>query len=222
MKHITEKNNFIYLLFALIFFLLFGAIVDQLQFSAGQRLVQASSVVMLAIGVWSFRASSHRFFTGLGMLVAIFAVVVGSLILELTELHYIHLILLSVFFVWATWLAVRQVLFTGTVDGNKIIGAICIYLLLGLVWTLMYLLIAQSVPAAFNGVEQAPWYENFSILSYYSFVTLTTLGYGDVSPNLPITQFLAYMEAIVGVFFIAILVASLIGARMSGRNSSDH
>ena len=79
----------------------------------------------------------------------------------------------------------------------------------------MYLLVAEAVPDAFNGLQQAPWYDNFSVLSYYSF---TTLGYGDISPNLPIPQFLAYMEAVVGVLYIAILVASLIGVRMSNRN----
>jgi voltage-gated potassium channel len=44
---------------------------------------------------------------------------------------------------------------------------------------------------------------------------LTTLGYGEITPALPIARFLAFMEAIVGVFYIAILVASLIGVRLS-------
>ena len=54
----------------------------------------------------------------------------------------------------------------------------------------------------------------------YSFVTLTTLGYGDISPVLPLARFLVYMEAIVGVFYMAILVASLIGVRLSDRSMS--
>jgi len=81
----------------------------------------------------------------------------------------------------------------------------------------MYLLIAEAAPDAFNGLQQAPWYDNFSQLSYYSFVTLTTLGYGDIRPVSPIAQFLAYMEAIAGILYTTILVASLIGARMSDR-----
>lgn len=79
----------------------------------------------------------------------------------------------------------------------------------------MYLLIAEAAPDAFNGLQQAPWYENFSVLSYYSFVTLATFGYGDISSKQPIPQFLAYMEAVAGVLYIAILVASQIGVRMS-------
>jgi len=115
----------------------------------------------------------------------------------------------------------RQVLFTGPIDGNKIIGAICIYLLIGLVWTLLYLFIAQAMPGAFNGLDQALWYDNFADVAYYSFVTLTTLGYGDISPVIPIARFLVYMEAIVGVFYMVILVASLIGIRTSKLHSKN-
>ncbi|GBE09073.1 MAG TPA: two pore domain potassium channel family protein [Gammaproteobacteria bacterium] len=221
MKPISEQNNFIYLLAALVFFLLLGAIVEQLHLRFGQRLVQSSTVVMIAIGVWSFRATKRRYWTGLGLLAAIIVVVIIGLILESAGLNYIHLLLVLAFFVWATWLAARQVLFTGTIDIHKIVGAVCIYLLLGLIWALMYLLIAEASPDAFNGLQQAPWYDNFSQLSYYSFVTLTTLGYGDISPVSPIAQFLAYMEAIVGIFYTTILVASLIGARMSDRKVQD-
>jgi len=219
-SHISEHNNFVFLLFALVFFLLLGAIVEQMQTDMGQLVVTSSTVVMLAVGIWSFKETKHRFWSGLGILAAIFVVVVIGLILETAGLRYVHLLLMLGFFIWTTWLAARQVLFTGTIDDNKIVGDICIYLLLGLISTMMYLLIAEAVPDAFNGLRQAPWYENFSVLSYYSFATLTTLGYGDISPKLPIPQFLAYMEAVLGVLYIAIVVASLIGVRMSHHTST--
>ena len=77
----------------------------------------------------------------------------------------------------------------------------------------------EAIPGAFNGLPQAPWIDNFATVIYFSFVTITTLGYGDISPALPLARFLVYMEAIVGVFYMAILVASLIGVRMSGREA---
>ena len=92
---------------------------------------------------------------------------------------------------------------------------------MGLIWALLYLFIAQTIPDAFNGLEQLIWYDNFADVAYFSFVTLTTLGYGDISPIIPIARFLVYMEAIVGVFYMAILVASLIGIRTSARYD-DH
>ena len=221
LKKITEQNNFNFLLLALVLFLLLGAVVEQFQMTHGQRLIQASTVVTIALGLWSFRETRHSRLSGIGQFFAILILFTFSLFLDMEGLDYIHLCLMIGFFAWSTWLAARQVLFTGSINGHKITGAICIYLLLGMIWALMYLLIAEAVPGAFNGLHQAPWYENFSALSYFSFVTLTTLGYGDISPRLAIPQFLAYMEAVVGVLYIAILVASLIGARMSERNSSS-
>ena len=151
------------------------------------------------------------FHTKTGITLSVVGVVVIGVVLEILHQYYIHLILLFCFYLWAIWLAGRQVLFTGAVDANRIVGAICIYLLMGLIWTLMYLFIAQAMPGAFNGVEQRVWYDNFADVAYYSYVTLTTLGYGDISPVAPIARFLVYMEAVVGVFYMAVLVASLIG-----------
>jgi hypothetical protein len=73
------------------------------------------------------------------------------------------------------------------------------------------------VPGSFNGLPQAPWLENFAAAICFSFVTITMPGYGDISPILPLARFPVVMEAIVGVFNMAILVASLIGVRMSAR-----
>ena len=91
--------------------------------------------------------------------------------------------------------------------------------LLGLIWAMLYLFIAETIPGAFNSLPQVPWLDNFANAVYFSFVTITTLGYGDISPALPLPRFLVYMEAIVGVFYMAILVASLIGIRISDREA---
>lgn len=221
MKPISTENNFVYLTVALVLLLFIGALVDQYAGSLGQRLVQAATVLTLAIGVFSLKTTKFWYRTGIGMVVAIILVVLAGIMLDLAGLDYVHLFILLCFFVWTTWLAARQVLFTGIIDGNKIVGAVCIYLLLGLIWTLLYLMIAEATPNAFNGLTQAPWYDNFPAVAYYSYVTLTTLGYGDISPIQPVARFLVYMEAIVGIFYTAILVASLVGARMSG-NAPDN
>lgn len=59
------------------------------------------------------------------------------------------------------------------------------------------------------------WFELMPNYIYFSFVTLTTLGYGEITPTLPITRFLVYSEAIIGQFYMAILVASLVGTHLS-------
>jgi len=215
MKPVSEKNNFLYLVISLVILLLVGALVEQFPSKLGQHVFQAITVITLASGIAGFRSSRRWFHTGIGFTISVFIVVVLGVLLDVSGMSYIHLMLLIIFYSWAIWLAAKQVLFSGPIDGNKIVGAICIYLLMGLVWTLLYLAIAQAMPGAFNGLEQAVWYDNFADVAYYSFVTLTTLGYGDISPLIPIARFLVYMEAIVGVFYMAILVASLIGIKTS-------
>jgi hypothetical protein len=215
MESVSEKNNFIYLIVSLVLLLLAGALVDQFPSTLGQHIFQAASVVTLALSTFGFRSTQLRLQTGVGLTLSVLVIVVLGVLLDATGMSSLHLFVLILFYVWATWLAAKQVLFSGPIDGNKIVGAICIYLLVGLIWALLYLFIAQTIPDAFNGLEQLVWYDNFADVAYFSFVTLTTLGYGDISPVIPIARFLVYMEAIVGVFYMAILVASLIGIRIS-------
>ena len=220
MQPLSEKNNFIFLAGALVLLLFTGAMLEFFPGDIGPRIVQAATVVTLLIGAWSHKGNRSRFAINIIFVLVVLLLVVGGAILDMAGFRYAHLFLMLCFFVWATRLVARQVLFTGAIDGNKIVGSICIYLLLGLIWAVLYLFIAEAVPDAFNGLHQAPWLENFAAAIYFSFVTITTLGYGDISPVLPLARFLVFMEAIVGVFYMAILVASLVGVRMSNRGAT--
>ena len=63
-------------------------------------------------------------------------------------------------------------------------------------------------------MEAISWGQNFSNAAYFSFVTLTTLGYGDISPLTPLAQVVVYLEAITGVFYMAIVVSSLVSSNI--------
>jgi len=220
MPHISEKNNFVYLAGGLVLMFFIGALLEYSPGDTGPMIMQGATVAALLIGALSQKGNRSRFVTYIIFVLVILLMIVGGLVLDRTGFSYTHLLLLLCFFVWMTWLAARQVLFTGSITSNDIVGAICIYMLLGLIWAMLYLFLAEAVPGAFNGLPQAPWLENFSAAIYFSFVTITTLGYGDISPAMPLARFLVYMEAIVGVFYMAILVASLIGVRMSDREAA--
>lgn len=214
-KPISIKNNFSYLTIMLVILLFASAMVEEFFGELGQRAVQSATILTLIIGIWTLKSSATWFRSKFGFVMALVAILLINIILDVIGLDFIQLFLILGFFIWTTYLAARQVLFTGMIDGNKIIGSICIYLLLGLIWSTLYLLVLEVNPDAFNGLGYASWYQNFPVVTYYSFVTLTTLGYGDISPLFPLARFLVFMEAIVGVFYMAILVASLIGVRMS-------
>ena len=120
------------------------------------------------------------------------------------------------FLVYVTGVILREVLRPGRVTTGKVAGAISVYLLIGLVWALLYgiVAIAYAPEAAFRGPEipvdsgLGPAVE-FTFI-YYSFVTLTTLGYGEITPARPIAEGLAWLEAAVGQLYIAVLIARLV------------
>ncbi len=147
---------------------------------------------------------------------------IAAVLKRYTDIAHIDLLMLGLMFAffWGTFRSIaRQILFSGSVNGNKIVGSIALFLLLGLMWALVYLLILALSPNAFSGIEQSAWGQNFSQMAYFSFVTLTTLGYGDISPNTPFAQVAVYMEAIAGVFYMAIVVASLVSAGLAQKET---
>ncbi|MEI6896426.1 MAG: ion channel [Psychromonas sp.] len=216
-KQVTKKDNFSYLLFSLFFLLLSSAMVDQF-FSRtllGQSLVIALTVISMSIAVWSLRSSRYAFNTALGLVLSTIIISIIVIALDKAELAFIHLLLMLTFFSMTLRLATQQALFSGEITYNSIIGSICIFLLLGLIWVILYLLLIEFTDTAFIGIDVLPWQENFPNLIYFSFVTLTTLGFGDLLPISPLARFLVYIEAIVGVFYMAIVVSSLVGAGIS-------
>lgn len=220
MKKMTQNDNFVYLTCSLILLLLGMALAQQFFDASVQRLMQSATVVTLLVAVWGVRDEQFIFRKGLIFPLAIILTSLISYYLDNLDLNYAHLFLLLVFFIITAFQTAKQVIFTGEIDGNKILGAICLYILMGLIWALMYTLVHLASLKAFNGMPDSQlWYEILPDFVYFSFVTLTTLGFGDISPAMPITRFLVYFEAIVGQFYLAILVASLVGSKIS--NSSQ-
>ena len=116
----------------------------------------------------------------------------------------------------AAGVAMKQIATEDRINANRIVGAVCVYLMLGVIWALAYSLVETVIPGSFAGlVEQSAnskWNPDWV---YFSFVTLTTLGYGDILPLTLSARSLAYFEAIVGQFYLAVLVAGLVSAYLS-------
>jgi len=95
-----------------------------------------------------------------------------------------------------------------SVTGHTIYGAVSIYLLIGMLWALIYGIFNDLDPAAFsntistNGLGMADFV-------YFSFVTMTTLGYGDITPTSPALRSITVFEAIIGQLYIAIMIGRL-------------
>jgi len=124
--------------------------------------------------------------------------------------------LIAVFLVYVATLILRTVLRTTEIDVEVILGALCVYLLFALVWGVAYQIVALRHPGAFaippallegaSNPEQAIG----AAMQYFSFVTITTLGYGDIQPIIPIARSLAITEALFGQIYLVTLIARLV------------
>ena len=210
------RDNFIWLLAALVCLLFVDAISAQFDAAQAQRLVNILLMVTIVIAVWAVDTVQGRWVNWkIGMSLIIVSVMVADSVLESNFLAIYQLVSSFLFLSFSLHLCWKQVMFRGMVDGNKIIGAICIYMLIGVIWAFAYLIVEFIFPGSFSNLEADLWQGNLEELLYYSMVTLTTLGYGDITPQQPVARFLAYMEALTGIFYTTVLVASLIGMRLA-------
>jgi len=119
------------------------------------------------------------------------------------------------------FVTLKQTFRPGPVTVFRILGGIAGYLLIGLTWAFAYQLVIRQAPDAihFNSTladipEQQPTH-----LIYFSFITLTTVGYGDAYPVHPVARSLAMAEALIGQLYLTTLIASLVGMAMQTRSA---
>jgi voltage-gated potassium channel len=125
------------------------------------------------------------------------------------------------FIVFVTVSELRSVLKQREVSGETICMAVSVYLLMGFSWAFLYAVMYQRHPESFGGlaaVQPGQLIEVqhiFPILGYFSLTTLSTIGFGDITPVTLQARYAAVAEGITGQFYLAILVARLVGIQMS-------
>lgn len=119
---------------------------------------------------------------------------------------------------------IRDILSTGEILVDAVFGSIAAYLLIGVAWGLLYYLIDTQIPGSIFVSADLPesslelfGKSDFSYYSYFSLVSMTTLGYGDLVPAHPTTRALATYQAIFGQMFIAVVVSRLVALHFSSR-----
>src|SRR5262245_48087374 len=143
------------------------------------------------------------------------------------QLIYHSAVLLLVGF--ATLVILRNIFEQRVVRVDDVLGAVCGYLLAAVAWSNLFMLIEIFSPGSFSagpgfGIGGDTWPGRIAVLHYVSFGSLTGLGSGEVVPVRPPVTVLTTLEAVFGQFYIAVVVAQLVGARLSQaprRNSSS-
>jgi voltage-gated potassium channel len=100
------------------------------------------------------------------------------------------------------------------VDSSTIYASIVTYILAGIMWSAVYSILETMIPGSFSASSR-PIDSSGTRFIYYSFVTITTLGYGDIIPATSKAGALSIIEAITGQFYLAVLVARLVGIHIS-------
>jgi len=118
-------------------------------------------------------------------------------------------VLSAVFYLYTAVLIIIYVLKEGRVTRDKIAAAICVYVILGITWGMLFSLVATLDPGALGGgFASGP--SGSAPAMYFSFVTLTTVGYGDIAPVSSTARALVMVEGIVGQIYIAVMIARLV------------
>jgi hypothetical protein len=129
-----------------------------------------------------------------------------------------HTPILALFFIaYAAYRILVYVLRQDEVTSEIIYAALSVYLMIGLVWAMLHFGLESVQPGSYNGLNKVGDYAGGlgSAFNYYSFVTLTTLGYGDVTPVTAAARSLSYVEALMGQLFLAVLIARLVGLHIA-------
>lgn len=217
-----REHNFEFLLLSLLLLLIVSPILRDFAGVDSGVFSEIGFSVVIILAVWSLHASRFWFYAGI-------ALCIGGLAFDLLYIGsgrhgfvFIAIVCNLLFLVLTIAICFRQLVRAHEINMNAIMGAICVYLLIGVIWSLLFAMTELLLPGSFEGIANASTEADSKghAFLYYSFVTLTTLGYGDILPVTSTARALAYTEAVLGQFYIAVLVAGLVSILASKGNRS--
>jgi hypothetical protein len=136
------------------------------------------------------------------------------------NLSIVSTMLQMLFFTTISLSLLHHVMQSDELTAEHLSCALCVYIFLGIIWAGAYFTVEIASPGSFNlptidGVRVNSWtagsHLHFAIL-YYSFMTMATVGYGDIAPLTPFARSLAVLEVIIGQFYLAVLIGRIVGS----------
>jgi len=207
---ISRRSRIYHVLLALLFLLM---ALQPYAHVAGGLLLQLGFAGLLLAGLAAVASKRRLFAIGLVLGVPAVALLfvpggistVSGAILAIATLLYISFVILRRIFT-------HPVVTSGTVS-----AALVVYLIFGVIWARTYWLVEYLRPDSFTGLAGSEGAILQRDLFYYSYVTLSTLGYGDISPVSAVARSLAITEATIGQLYLVVMVAGLVGLNLSER-----
>ncbi len=164
---------------------------------------------ILLSGTYALHGSRRQLIGAFALLVPGVVLTWIDVAMDNDTLRSVALIAQLLFLAYATSCVLALVVAKGPVTSDRLAGSVAVYLLFGIAWALAFKLLEHAQPGSFTVSTEG------EDLFYFSFVTLTTLGYGDISPVSRPARTLALLEAIVAQLYLAILVARLVALHLA-------
>ena len=218
---LLQKKNFSWLLSALLVFLVVMPLAEDLGVISTQLMRVLMFSWLLAFGVWSLRGFGRVFPLAIGLAAAGVVLSILAVATPGDLFSFSSLAAAAGFIVIAVWCVGTHVFAGREISANRVVGAVTLYLLFGVLWAIIYSVIERANPGSFTGASE-PFAQGWSTdWLYFSFVTMTTLGYGDITPISATAKTFSYLQAVFGQFYIAILVAGLVSAYITRHLNSS-
>ncbi|WOO41972.1 potassium channel family protein [Rubellicoccus peritrichatus] len=205
----AEPRKFLWLLIAQITLLFIYPLVEDHHLESW--IVMALGLFVLLAALWSVADNKRTLL--IGALTGIPAVALNwSPLWGNDPLRIIALIFGLSFYLYINYHLIKSVLQAPKVTADIIAGSIAVYLLLGITWAAIYTGIDSLIPGSFNVSNPLDPKADLTRpdFLYFSFITLSTLGYGDIVPIKPLARSFAFMEAMVGVIYVAVFVGRIV------------
>ena len=214
-RHASPGSRYSTLLWSLIILFMLYPLMASLGLS---RFWSLFFMAELLLAVYSVSEGTRSLKIALALATPAIAFELAFFLLETKETHWLSFFSIAVFLSYVVVVVYKTSVFgSGRVTVDRVAGAISVYLLLGLLWALVYGIVSALDPSAFRGLEPfalaQPAVQQDYV--YFSFVTLTTLGYGDMSPVSSFAKTLAWFEAVFGQLYLAVTIARLVSLEVS-------
>jgi voltage-gated potassium channel len=218
---ITKDNNFIGLLIGQLILIFTMPMLPYFSEITGKHILHTAFIGMILLTIIGNRKNSAWYKSIMILTIIEIIILVIAAIYENIVLTYIAISLSLFFLVTSIVVAFKGVFNSKVITLNQLVGASCIYLLLGMIGAILYSNLFFIAPDSFSGLSEKDIKLHFPEFMYYSYVTLTTLGFGDIIPLSPIAKTMSFMQAIVGQLYLTIMVAGLVGKAISSSNHKE-
>ena len=223
-RRIHGNNNFIYLVLSLLTLILVSAVSTLIP--EGEAEIILISIFLLTLGVAYLSLNFGNVWRNivLFLLAALLVDFMFKRFVDGAQQNNLYsAIILLLFFLGEAHQAGKSIIDSlrrRQVDQNMLTATLALYLLIGLIYAMLYMILLEFDPEGLKGVDYLRGADLFVTAIYFSFVTMTSLGYGDISPTGPIGQVMVIIEAITGTFYMAVIVATMV-ATLIGNQISE-